>query len=228
MEFTSDMVNRQEIEDLSALIETAQGKRPATLLLKNCRLVNVYSEEIYETDIAIYQNKIASITKGAVTEAEEVIDCEGNYVMPGFIDPHMHVDTTMLWPDELARVLVPLGTTTVFVDMTNVVHNGGIAAAKELAVRCIEKNQGGFAVVKDGEVMAEVRLPIGGIMSSEPYEMLLKSVDEANEAAHQLGCPLVYPFFTMSQTVLSSLPDLGFTDLGIVDVASGKIVDVLI
>lgn len=597
MEFTSDMVNRQEIEDLSALIETAQGKRPATLLLKNCRLVNVYSEEIYETDIAIYQNKIASITKGAVTEAEEVIDCEGNYVMPGFIDPHMHVDTTMLWPDELARVLVPLGTTTVFVDMTNVVHNGGIAAAKELAdafeglplrayfsaasycpldpsietaaaeidsadiqtmlqwkdfvsigetvsskilnkepdylarlvlcekldkvasghggdlprgdavaldayiasgirddhcvasnwdidermkrgvsmflveapgreqvkgffdyikendlptkkmclcidnitimdmvgeyggyldvpfriglksgislakmaamgslntaehyhidrkmgsitpgrladlmileepdqfppkmviadgkiaarsgrliteskspeidpdymhsihipegfsaerfrvetertqadvrvicvkdgeafnrcsietlpvsdgevqadverdilkmaiierygrkgsmtngfvhgfclkegaiatsysvpsnnivtvgtnaadmelaVRCIEKNQGGFAVVKDGEVMAEVRLPIGGIMSSEPYEMLLKSVDEANEAAHQLGCPLVHPFFTMSQTVLSSLPDLGFTDLGIVDVASGKIVDVL-
>ena len=133
MKFATNLVEQQEVENLKELIEAAQGKRPATLLLKNCRLVNVYSEEVYETDIAIYQNRIASITKGAVSEAEEVIDCEGCYAMPGFIDPHMHVDTTMLWPTELAKVLVPLGTTTVFVDMTNVVHNGGIMAAKKLA-----------------------------------------------------------------------------------------------
>ena len=133
MKISSNAVTEKEVEDLKELIEVAQGKRPATLLLKNCRLVNVYSEEIYQTDVAVYNNKIASITEDAVTEAESVIDCKGCYAMPGFIDPHMHVDTTMLWPNELAKVLVPRGTTTVFVDMTNVVHNGGIEAAKKLA-----------------------------------------------------------------------------------------------
>lgn len=114
------------------LIQVAQGKKEATLLLKNCRLVNVYSGEIYRTDIGIYEDQIASITAGTVTQAREIIDCEDCYAIPGLIDPHMHVDTTMLWPNELARALVPLGTTTVFVDMVNVAHNGGTAAIKAM------------------------------------------------------------------------------------------------
>ncbi len=107
MKFATNLVEEQEVENLKELIEAAQGKRPATLLLKNCRLVNVYSEEVYETDIAIYQNRIASITKGAVTEAEEVIDCEGCYAMPGFIDPHMHVDTPCSGPRSWQRYWCP-------------------------------------------------------------------------------------------------------------------------
>ena len=110
----------------------ALGRKEATLLLKNCRLVNVYSKEIYRTDIAVWGDRIVSITPGAVTEAREVIDCTDYYAMPGMIAPHMHVDTTMLWPNELARVLVPRGTTTVFVDMVNIAHNGGAEAVWEL------------------------------------------------------------------------------------------------
>ena len=67
MKISSNAVTEKEVEDLKELIEVAQGKRPATLLLKNCRLVNVYSEEIYQTDVAVYKNKIASITEDAVT-----------------------------------------------------------------------------------------------------------------------------------------------------------------
>ena len=77
-------------------------------------------------------------------------------------------------------------------------------------------------------ILAQVKLPIGGIMSEEPYEDLLRDVETAKEAAHSMGCPLTQPFFTMSQTVLSSLPELGFTDKGIVDVKTGAIVDVLV
>lgn len=128
----SKFIKEDEITFLKELIQVAQGKRPATLLLKNCRLVDVYSKEIHKTDISIYRNKIASISPGAVTEAEQVIDCNGAYAMPGLIDPHMHVDTTMLWPNELASVLVPLGTTTVVVDMVNVAHNGGVQAIQEM------------------------------------------------------------------------------------------------
>lgn len=128
-----DTAGEDKIEELRNLILVAQGKKEATLLLKNCRLVNVYSGEIYRTDIAIYKNIIASITAGTVKSAHEVIDCQDYYAIPGLLDPHMHVDTTMLWPNELARVLVPLGTTTIFVDTVNVAHNGGKAAVKALA-----------------------------------------------------------------------------------------------
>ena len=64
-------------------------------------------------------------------------------------------------------------------------------------------------------------------MSAEPYENVLCDIEKANAAARSLGCPLEHPFFTMTQTVLSSLPDLGLTDRGIVDVASGTIVGVV-
>lgn len=103
-----------------------------SLLLKNCRLVNVCSGEIYATDVAIDGDRVVSIEPDNETPADEVIDCEGLYAMPGLIDPHMHVDTTSLWPGELARVLVPRGTTTVFVDMSNVITTGGPAAVEGL------------------------------------------------------------------------------------------------
>jgi len=105
---------------------------PATLLLKNCQLLNVYSGEIYATDIAIDGDRVRSITAGAAISAETVIDCGRLYAMPGLIDAHMHVDTSFVWPGELARALVPLGTTTVFVDTTNIAHTGGVAAIQGL------------------------------------------------------------------------------------------------
>lgn len=128
----ADLIGDAQIDKIQDLILVARGKKEASLLLKNCRLVDVYSGELYRTDIAIYKDRIASITAGAVTQAREVLDCGEYYALPGMIDPHMHVDTTMLWPNELARVLVPRGTTTVFVDMVNIAHNGGTAAVKAL------------------------------------------------------------------------------------------------
>ncbi len=101
---------------------------PKAKLLKDCRLVNVHSGEIYLTDILIKDGRIVSTTRQESYGDAEVIDCKGMFAAPGLIDPHMHVDTTFLWPGELARVLLPLGTTSVFVDNTNNAHTGGIAA----------------------------------------------------------------------------------------------------
>ena len=118
--------------------------------------------------------------------------------------------------------------TSYSVPSNNIVTVGTNREDMACTVRCLEESQGGFAVVKDGKVLAQVKLPIGGIMSEEPYEDLLRDVETAKEAAHSMGCPLTQPFFTMSQTVLSSLPELGFMDKGIVDVKTGAIVDVLV
>ncbi len=104
----------------------------ADLLLRGGTLVNVYSAETYQTNVAIRQDRIVSIDPDADVVADETIDCTGLFIVPGFIDPHMHVDTTSLWPGELARVLVPLGTTTVIVDSTNVVTMGGPAMVRGL------------------------------------------------------------------------------------------------
>lgn len=102
------------------------------LVLKSCRLINVHSGKIELTDITIRGDRIASISRRDRYDNAQVVDCEGLYASPGMIDAHMHVDTTFLSPSELARVLVPLGTTTVFVDTTNNAHSGGVAAIEAL------------------------------------------------------------------------------------------------
>jgi adenine deaminase len=102
------------------------------MLLRGCSLVNVYSGEIYQTDIAIAGDRIDSISPQENHEADEVLDCQGLFAVPGFVDPHMHVDTTLLWPGELARLIVPHGTTTVFVDTTNIITTGGVGAVRAL------------------------------------------------------------------------------------------------
>lgn len=103
------------------------------LILRNCRLVNVYSGRIEDTDVTIAGDRVASIDAAAAGPDDRVIDCAGRFVAPGLIDAHMHVDTTFLWPGELARAIVPLGTTTLFVDPTNNAHTGGKVAVDALA-----------------------------------------------------------------------------------------------
>ena len=65
---------RESSEGLVDSVSTALGREPASLLLRNCRLVNVYSEEIYSTDIAIRGNRIAAISPGSVSRDETIMD----------------------------------------------------------------------------------------------------------------------------------------------------------
>ena len=96
------------------LIRVARGDQPANLLLKNARLVNVYSGEIYLTDIAIAGELVAGLGPGY--QAIETIDLDGRYVCPGFIDAHVHIESSMIPPREFARVVLPHGVTTVISD----------------------------------------------------------------------------------------------------------------
>ncbi|MFQ5344301.1 MAG: amidohydrolase family protein, partial [Anaerolineae bacterium] len=93
---------------LKELIEVARGDAPADLVLRNAQLVNVLSAEIYTTDVAIWNGQIVGLGPGY--DAEEVVDLAGAYVAPGFIDGHIHIESTMLTPPALARVIVPHGT----------------------------------------------------------------------------------------------------------------------
>ena len=113
--------------ELSELIQYSRGDKPAHLLLKNARLVNVFSGEIIQTDVAVVRSRIVGVGEGYV--GEEEIDLAGAYLAPGFIDAHVHIESSMAPPSEFARTVVPRGVTTVITDpheIANVLGLDGI------------------------------------------------------------------------------------------------------
>ena len=105
------------------LIETAAGRKPADLVLKNCQIVNVYSGEIENGDIAINDGKIAGIGK---YDGEKIIDAEGKFATPGFIDAHIHIESSYISPEQLGKIIVPCGTTTIIADPHEIVNVCGL------------------------------------------------------------------------------------------------------
>ncbi|MBN1313066.1 MAG: adenine deaminase [Anaerolineae bacterium] len=109
------------------LIAIARGDKPAAVLLKNANLVNTFTGEIYLTDIAIRRSRIVGIGPGY--EAEQVIDLKGKYVAPGYIDAHVHIESSMCTPLEFANAVIPRGVTSVVSDpheIANVLGMEGI------------------------------------------------------------------------------------------------------
>ena len=103
-------------EDIKNIIEAGLGRVPCDLKLANVKLVNVFSAQVYETDIYIKDKRVVSIDPEAGLKAATVMDCRGRYAIPGLIDAHMHFESTMLSPEALASVVVPQGTTTLCAD----------------------------------------------------------------------------------------------------------------
>ena len=111
---------------LAEMIEVARGEREADLLLENAQVVNVFSGEIYRTNVAIYHSRIAGLGD---YEAKQKMDLEGYYLCPGFIDAHIHLESSMVTIQEFARAAVPHGTTSVVTDpheIANVLGLDGI------------------------------------------------------------------------------------------------------
>ena len=120
--------------DLSKLLAVSRGDEPADLLLKNAQLVNVRSAEIYDADVAIFGNRIAGIGKDY--SARETLDLKGMYLAPGFIEGHIHIESSMMRVSEFARAVVPHGTTAVVADpheIANVLGLDGIRYILESA-----------------------------------------------------------------------------------------------
>jgi adenine deaminase len=120
--------------ELSTLLAVSRGDAPADLLLKNVQLVNVRSAEIYEADVALYDDRIAGIGKDYA--AHETLDLKGMYLAPGFIEGHIHIESSMMRVSEFARAVVPRGTTAVVADpheIANVLGLDGIRYILESA-----------------------------------------------------------------------------------------------
>ena len=112
---------------LADRIDIARGLKEADLLLKNTRVVSLFSGEVVEADVVVAGGIIAGI--GNYSKGEKVYDLKGKYLLPGLIEGHIHIESSLLPPPEFSRVVIPHGTTTVVVDpheIANVLGEKGI------------------------------------------------------------------------------------------------------
>lgn len=105
-------------------IDIAGGREKADTVLKNCRVISVFTNEIIEGDIAIADGKIAGV--GSYDGLEEV-DMEGRYVSPSFIDGHVHIESSMVSPYQFSKEIVPRGTTAIIADPHEIANVSGMA-----------------------------------------------------------------------------------------------------
>ncbi len=113
--------------DLKEKITLALGNEPVDLLLKNANVVNVFSGRIHNASIAVHKDLIVGFGD---YETKHAVDLNGAFVAPGFIDGHIHLESSMLTIAELARNVVPLGTTSVVTDPHEIANVHGLAGIK--------------------------------------------------------------------------------------------------
>ena len=112
--------------DLARRLAVARGDEPADLVVRGGRVLSVFTREWLETDIAVADGYVAGLGD---YEGTEEVDATGRFVVPGFIDAHMHLESPKLLPDEFARLVLPLGTTAVVADpheLANVLGTDGV------------------------------------------------------------------------------------------------------
>ena len=102
----------------------------ATLVIKNANVVNVFTDEIIKADVALCDDTIIGVGEGFT--APEVVDAEGAYLCPGFIDAHVHIESSMVIPDSFARVIMPHGTTTIIADPHEIANVAGVAGIRAI------------------------------------------------------------------------------------------------
>lgn len=116
------------------LIAAARGELEVDLLLEGGELVNVFSGEIHRADISIYGGFVAGFD---CPSARRVLSVEDHLIAPGFIDAHVHIESSMLMPSEYARAVVPRGTLTVIADPHEIANVLGVDGISYL-LRCAE------------------------------------------------------------------------------------------
>src|SRR4051795_13073175 len=112
--------------DLARRLAVARGDEPADLVVHGGKVLSVFTREWLETDVAIADGVIAGL---GGYEGRETLDATGRWIVPGFVDAHMHLESSKLLVDEFARLVLPFGTTAVVADpheIANVLGTDGV------------------------------------------------------------------------------------------------------
>jgi adenine deaminase len=124
------------IDQLQNLLLVSKGKKRGELLLRGGKVVNVFTRELLDRDITIYRDRIAGID--SYKDCRRKINCKGLYLLPGFIDGHIHLESTHLTPAQFARTVSPHGTTAVVLDPHEIANVSGMVGINWL-IRATKK-----------------------------------------------------------------------------------------
>lgn len=127
---------KEELKLRQKLVKMARGKKKAELVLKNCSIVNVFTGMIDKGDIAISDGIILGIGD---YEGDKEVDYSGHHVVPGLIDGHVHIESSLMTPPGFAKAVIPNGTTTVVADpheIANVCGLDGISYMLKASMEC--------------------------------------------------------------------------------------------
>ena len=136
------------------LVEMASGRKKSSLVLKNANIVNVYTHEIHVADIAISGNRIAGIGR---YEGLKEVDLSGRYAVPGLIDAHMHLESSMVMPSEFARAVLLRGTTTVIADPHEIANVAGLPGIR-------------FLLDNSSDILLDVFMMLPSCVPSTPFD----------------------------------------------------------
>ena len=170
---------------LSALKEelrASSGAVKADMHIENIRILDVYTETIYPGSLVIKNGRIVASTPTWKVDALQTYDGGGNIAVPGFMDTHVHIETTLLTPEALADVIVPWGTTTLFVDAMEIANVMGIKGLRALLHANAELPFRIFMEVPSRVPTAPGLETTGGVLGVQEVEELL-----GNECAVSLG-----------------------------------------
>ena len=124
---------------LQNIADTMLGKQEYDLVIQNVQIVNVYNDTIRKGEIGIVEGKIGEINYNENhLKGKKTIDGNNKYAIPGFIDSHMHLESSMLTPNHFAEIALSCGTTTVAADPHEIANVMGIKGVKSLVEACLD------------------------------------------------------------------------------------------
>ena len=178
---TEGYIVEKQYDQLVSTLQAASGKSQADLLITNLQIVDVYTETIYPGSLVIKDCKIVAVNPSWKVDAIEAFDGQGMYAAPGFMDAHVHIETTLLTPEALASVIVPWGTTSMLVDAMEIANVLGIKGLRAL-LNNHDLPFRNFMEVPSRVPTAPGLETTGGVLGVEEVDELL-----ADESAVSLG-----------------------------------------
>lgn len=161
------------------LLSTASGKTPADIVVKNGKLVNVYTREIYDGGVAISGDTIAAVgdVDYCIGAGTKVVDANGNYITPGFIDGHIHPESTSLAIRSFAELVLKHGTTVILTDLHEIGVVAGIEGIEAVLEEAAETDLKLYFVVPSHVPFAPNLETSGGHFNNEIIREALKRPD---------------------------------------------------
>lgn len=167
---------------MKQLIDCAMKREQCDLVIKGARILNVFTGDVEEAEIAVKGGRIAALGKGY--EGKEVYDGSGLFVLPGLMDAHIHVESSLLSPEAFARLAVAHGTTGIVADPHELVNVCGIAGAEYV-------KEAFSRIRKEGVEPLDVFLQLPSCVPATPFETS-GAVLNGTETAHEIERPIFH------------------------------------